>query len=810
MRKYNVFLSIILFIITAQFIIPNTQTPTTKNADDSTLNRTMHPPVIWLDKNAVEIKSGKFDIKTVSTSLTCGRCHDTGYIDSHNSHLKNGVKVDCIDCHVMEPSNGTEIKDDLSSIYLRIRVPSPQQCGKCHGIVYSSTEPLSIPNDYLGVTQYTPGEKLYGMTLHTGVIFSPQELANSAMNLKNKEDLHFPWDVHSHRQLDCIACHYIGNDPRYMGDIESPIRHLKYDPRHVKSPGEILKRPDHNLQVSKCNTCHNPLNVHNSLPYKRKHMEALSCQSCHVPIIYGPALRSVDRTVLTIDGIPRIEFAGTDDSLTQGTSLNTKYFTGYKPVLLPEKVNSNENQEGNHNGKYKISPFNLVTTWYWKSGKTNLPVEEQILKDIYFSAPGQYANDIIRIFDNDRDGNIAPGEILLNSDEKISFIKEKLKQKGILNPVIDGVIEAYPIDHGIFEVSHMNRKCVDCHATHSLLGEDILLSRNSPLGISPRFSSDFIPEKDGRIVRENDGRITFDRTEPGGGYYVLGHSRVKWLDKAGLWVFIICIVAITLHAFLRYIFASKYSSTHTPQIQKIYRYRFYERLWHWTMATAVIILALTGVQIHFTGHFSFFNLEHAVSLHNILAGILVVNAVLSLFYHLVTGEIRQFFRFNRLFFKEAVLQFFYYIYGIFKGAPHPVQKTSERKLNPLQQLTYIGLLNVLLPFQVLSGMLMWGAERWPAITGKWADLAYLAPLHNLGSWLFLCFLVVHIYLTTTGDTVFSNIKAMITGYDHASEQEIHDDHRRLMDMKFMDMVGTLIFKMVQKNDDLSKKEATHE
>jgi thiosulfate reductase cytochrome b subunit len=44
-------------------------------------------------------------------------------------------------------------------------------------------------------------------------------------------------------------------------------------------------------------------------------------------------------------------------------------------------------------------------------------------------------------------------------------------------------------------------------------------------------------------------------------------------------------------------------------------------------------------------------------------------------------------------------------------------------------------------------------------------LSLLAPLHNLGSWLFLTFVVVHVYLTTTGHTVTSNLKAMATGWD---------------------------------------------
>ena len=36
-------------------------------------------------------------------------------------------------------------------------------------------------------------------------------------------------------------------------------------------------------------------------------------------------------------------------------------------------------------------------------------------------------------------------------------------------------------------------------------------------------------------------------------------------------------------------------------------------------------------------------------------------------------------------------------------------------MNPIQKLTYFGILNVLLPLQIITGALMWGVQRWPEI-----------------------------------------------------------------------------------------------
>jgi hypothetical protein len=58
--------------------------------------------------------------------------------------------------------------------------------------------------------------------------------------------------------------------------------------------------------------------------------------------------------------------------------------------------------------------------------------------------------------------------------------------------------------------------------------------------------------------------------------------------------------------------------------------------------------------------------------------------------------------------------------------------------------------------------------------------------------------VVHIYLTTTGHTVFTNIKAMVTGYDEVVEGEPAEEHLTLMDMRLLDLTGTLIGKFVKR------------
>ena len=186
---------------------------------------------------------------------------------------------------------------------------------------------------------------------------------------------------------------------------------------------------------------------------------------------------------------------------------------------------------------------------------------------------------------------------------------------------------------------------------------------------------------------------------------------------------------------------------------------------------AILLLIVTGLIIHKPDKFGMFSFAYMVQIHNILAAILVINAFLSLFYHLASGEIKQYLPRPRGFFDQAIEQSLYYLRGIFRNEPHPFEKVPERKLNPLQQVTYFGILNVLLPLQILTGILMWGAQRWPNIAAYLGGLPGLGPFHTLIAWLFATFIVMHVYLTTTGHTPLAGIKSMMLGWD---EVEVHD------------------------------------
>jgi thiosulfate reductase cytochrome b subunit len=200
-------------------------------------------------------------------------------------------------------------------------------------------------------------------------------------------------------------------------------------------------------------------------------------------------------------------------------------------------------------------------------------------------------------------------------------------------------------------------------------------------------------------------------------------------------------------------------------------YTLHERIWHWLQAGAMILLILSGLAIHYPDRFGIFgSMMLAIQIHTWLAGALIVNAFLGAFYHLTAEKYHHYLPRMEDFTGAAVSQARFYLYGIFKGEKHPLEMDSRRKLNPLQKLTYLALLNVLLPFQIATGTLLWGADRWPKLFDSIGGLWLLGPAHTLGAYLFLAFLIGHVYLATTGPTPAALLRAITTDRLHPGQQ----------------------------------------
>jgi thiosulfate reductase cytochrome b subunit len=194
-------------------------------------------------------------------------------------------------------------------------------------------------------------------------------------------------------------------------------------------------------------------------------------------------------------------------------------------------------------------------------------------------------------------------------------------------------------------------------------------------------------------------------------------------------------------------------------VERVYIFKRFERFWHWAQAALIMFLLLTGFEIH--GTYSNFGFQRAVELHTIAAWSLVGLWTFAVFWHFTTGEWKQYIPTT----KRVTEMVRFYTVGIFKGEAHPFKQTALSKHNPLQRLAYLGVLLVMNPLIWISGWFLLFYGNWAAWGFPSLSLELVATAHVLGAFMILLFLIVHVYLTTTGHTPLAHIKAMITGWE---------------------------------------------
>ncbi len=202
-------------------------------------------------------------------------------------------------------------------------------------------------------------------------------------------------------------------------------------------------------------------------------------------------------------------------------------------------------------------------------------------------------------------------------------------------------------------------------------------------------------------------------------------------------------------------------------MKKVYLYKKFERFWHWGQTLLIFTLLITGFDIHGTTHIMGY--QKAVEIHNIAAWAFLVLIVFAIFWHVTTDEWKQYMPTA----KNMKAQLDYYLVGIFSHAPHPVKKRTLSKLNPLQRITYFALKIIIIPAMVITGLL-YMYFNYPIMGFEMESLETVAIIHTFGAYLLLAFLIIHLYLITTGHTLTSNLKAMITGWEVVDDDDVKD------------------------------------
>ncbi len=203
-------------------------------------------------------------------------------------------------------------------------------------------------------------------------------------------------------------------------------------------------------------------------------------------------------------------------------------------------------------------------------------------------------------------------------------------------------------------------------------------------------------------------------------------------------------------------------------MRRVVLFTKFERFWHWTQMTLIFILLFTGFAIH--GTHSLMPFDKAVMVHTFAALALILLWIFAIFWHLTTGTWRHYVPTSNGLFRVAR----YYAFGIFKGEHHPYRKTYQRKHNPLQALSYLGLKLFLFPAIWVSGLLYLLYPMWSNMAAGSNWLEGVAILHVISAFAILIFIIAHTYLLTTGHSFKEHVMPMVTGYDEVDLSEAEE------------------------------------
>ncbi len=199
--------------------------------------------------------------------------------------------------------------------------------------------------------------------------------------------------------------------------------------------------------------------------------------------------------------------------------------------------------------------------------------------------------------------------------------------------------------------------------------------------------------------------------------------------------------------------------------KNFYHYPLWVRLWHLANAVLCLILIITGLVTLFGEPSAD---DQKVSLHGVCGILLTVSYAAYLIGNLFTENGKQYFAGLKKSGASIRKQIQYYFRGHRSGEQSPFIISSDRKFNPLQQVTYIGVMYVILPVLIITGWAMlfngFVLSNLPADEGS----SFTDHSHVVMGFLVFIFLFIHIYISTMGKSPLSNFRSIITGW-HESQ-----------------------------------------
>jgi Ni/Fe-hydrogenase 1 B-type cytochrome subunit len=175
--------------------------------------------------------------------------------------------------------------------------------------------------------------------------------------------------------------------------------------------------------------------------------------------------------------------------------------------------------------------------------------------------------------------------------------------------------------------------------------------------------------------------------------------------------------------------------------ERYLKHDLFERVVHWVMALAVIVLILTGLNIRFPGFLPWGDMNSSRFFHFIAMYALIFSWLAHIYHTVIAERGEELFRPSELKKIPGVIKYYLFLVD---------EKPVYLKYNPLEKLMF-NVIWVLIFIQVATGLMLYWPKGSMGITNALGGLMAMRMLHDFMTYVFISFIIVHVYLVLAGD-----------------------------------------------------------
>jgi thiosulfate reductase cytochrome b subunit len=183
-------------------------------------------------------------------------------------------------------------------------------------------------------------------------------------------------------------------------------------------------------------------------------------------------------------------------------------------------------------------------------------------------------------------------------------------------------------------------------------------------------------------------------------------------------------------------------------------------------AFIVILLAITSLQLRVPDIALFGAYKSGVLIHKYAGYAMAASFMFWLGYSLLSGNVRYNYVFRQKDLAGVFPQARFYLLGIFKGEANPFVPAAKAKFNGLQKIAYMSTMFVFTPLIIMTGIVLSDIFYFrPLIYSIFWGPRMVDAIHVAVVYVFLIYMLIHMYMAIFLGTRLSHVKAMIFGYE---------------------------------------------